>query len=558
MKKNKRNINIPITPVPIENGEIKKDELFEIKYMSRLQLMWRALRKHKLGLFSLWVLLILYLIAIFADFISPNNPYNQRQDLSYAPPSKIHWTDEDGKLTAPYIYAWVLERDPETYRTIFAEGVSLESIAALDSETGVEKSFALGRDGILNIFFTIKTVRYAVDSEGRIANLGAPQYTTVQTIKLSELDLFAETVVTETTARTTIDSLSPARFRELNRIGPPVKVVTERSLQRIFVQKEQEILDVVLEAISMVNEVIDVDKGDLAMANEFLEELEISPTLLDVIITPTVTDYVTKKYPIKFFTQSWDYKLLGFIPMSLHFVGTDLPSKLLLFGADRYGRDVFSRIIFGSRISMSIGLLAIMITFSLGLSIGGAAGYFGGITDEVLMRTTEILMSIPSFYLLISLRAILPTNIPPHITYLMIVVILSFIGWPGMSRVIRGMVLSYKETEFVQAAVAMGYPSSRVIMRHIIPNTATYIIVSATLSIPGYILGEAGLSFLGLGITEPSASWGLMLSQAQNIKAMTEAPWLLIPGIFIFIVVMAFNLLGDALRDALDPRSLGF
>ena len=140
----------------------------------------------------------------------------------------------------------------------------------------------------------------------------------------------------------------------------------------------------------------------------------------------------------------------------------------------------------------------------------------------------------------------------------MIIIILSLIGWTGMSRVIRGMVLSLKSREYVQAAIAMGYPDNRVIMRHIIPNTATYIIVAATLSIPSYIVGEAGLSFLGLGIQEPSASWGLMLSQAQNIKVMTEAPWLLIPGIFIFVVVMAFNLLGDALRDALDPRSLGY
>jgi len=137
-------------------------------------------------------------------------------------------------------------------------------------------------------------------------------------------------------------------------------------------------------------------------------------------------------------------------------------------------------------------------------------------------------------------------------------VILSFIGWPGMARVIRGMMLSMKETEFVQAAQAMGYPTGRVIWKHMIPNTATYIIVAITLSIPAYILGEAGLSFLGLGINEPSASWGLMLVQAQNIRAMTEAPWLLLPGLFIFIVVMAFNLFGDAIRDALDPRSLGF
>ena len=553
MKKEKKNDLVTATP-----QEVKKDELFEIKYMGRWQLAWRALKKHKLGLFSLWVLIILYLVAIFADFLAPNNPYDQRQDLSYAPPSKVHWTDEDGKLTAPYIYAWVLERDPETYRTFFTEGISLGSVVAIDKTTGEEKTFEQGKDGVLNIYVTTRTIRYALDADGNRANLGGPEYSTVQTVKLTELDMLKETVVTETSNRTTLGALAPSRFRELLRIGPPVKVVTERSLHRIFAQKENEIKDVVVEAISIVNEVIDVDGGDLELAREFLAELEISPNLVDVIQDPQVTDYVTKKYPIKFFTQSWEYKLLGFIPMKLHLVGTELPSKFLLFGSDMYGRDVFSRILFGSRVSMSIGLLAILITFSLGLSIGGAAGYFGGITDEILMRVTEILMSIPSFYLLISLRAVLPTSIPPHITYILIVLILSFIGWPGMSSVIRGMVLSYKETEFVQAAIAMGYPSGRVILRHIIPNTATYIIVSATLSIPGYILGEAGLSFLGLGITEPSASWGLMLSQAQNIKAMTEAPWLLIPGIFIFIVVMAFNLLGDALRDALDPRSLGF
>ncbi|WP_367361493.1 ABC transporter permease [Mesotoga sp.] len=553
MKKKKTNDNNTL-----KSAEVSKEDLFEVKYMSRWQLVWRALRKHKLGMISLWILIIMYIIALLADFLSPTNPYEQTQGLSFAPPSRVHWTDESGKLTAPYIYAWVMERDPETYRTTFVEGVSIGSITALDRSTGTEITFTKGEDGVIDIFLTIKTVRYALDAEGNRANLGQPDYSVIQNIKLSELELFEKMMVSETSNRTTIDSLSPSRFRELQRIGPPVKVVTERSLHRVFAQKEAEIKDIVLEAISIYNEVIDIDGEDVELAKEFLTELEISPNLLGVVVEPEVTEYETVKYPIKFFAKSWDYKLLWLFPTNIHLFGTDQPSKLLLFGADRYGRDVFSRILAGSRISMSIGLLAILITFSLGLSIGGAAGYFGGITDEILMRVTEVLMSIPSFYLLISLRAILPTSIPSHMTYLLIVVILSFIGWPGMSRVIRGMVLGLKETEFVQAAVAMGYPSSRVILRHIIPNTATYIIVAATLSIPGYILGEAGLSFLGLGITEPSASWGLMLSQAQSIKAMTEAPWLLIPGIFIFIVVMGFNLLGDALRDALDPRSLGY
>lgn len=553
MKKKKTNDNNTL-----KSAEVSKEDLFEVKYMSRWQLVWRALRKHKLGMISLWILILMYIIALLADFLSPTNPYEQTQGLSFAPPSRVHWTDESGKLTAPYIYAWVMERDPETYRTTFVEGVSIGSITALDRSTGTETTFTKGEDGVIDIFLTIKTVRYALDAEGNRANLGQPDYSVIQNIKLSELELFEKMIVSETSNRTTIDSLSPSRFRELQRIGPPVKVVTERSLHRVFAQKEAEIKDIVLEAISIYNEVIDIDGEDVELAKEFLAELEISPNLLGVVVEPEITEYETVKYPIKFFAKSWDYKLLWLFPTNIHLFGTDQPSKLLLFGADRYGRDVFSRILAGSRISMSIGLLAIMITFSLGLSIGGAAGYFGGITDEILMRVTEVLMSIPSFYLLISLRAILPTSIPSHMTYLLIVVILSFIGWPGMSRVIRGMVLGLKETEFVQAAVAMGYPSSRVILRHIIPNTATYIIVAATLSIPGYILGEAGLSFLGLGITEPSASWGLMLSQAQSIKAMTEAPWLLIPGIFIFIVVMGFNLLGDALRDALDPRSLGY
>ncbi|MBN2218796.1 MAG: ABC transporter permease [Kosmotogaceae bacterium] len=542
----------------LQSTEISKEDLFEVKYMSRWQLVWRALRKHKLGMLSLWILIIMYLIALFADFLGPNSPYEQTQGLSFAPPSKVHWTDEEGKLTAPFIYAWVMERDPETYRTTFVEGVSVGALTAIDKFTGEEITFRKGENGVIDIFLTIKTERYALDADGNRANIGQPDYSIIQNIKLNELELFERTLVSETTNRTTIDSLSPSRFRELQKIGPPVKVVTERTLHRVFAQKEEEIDDVVLEAISLYNEIIDLDGGDVELAKEFLAELEISPTLLGVIVEPEVKNYETVKYPVRFFVKSWEYKLFWLFPTSIHLFGVDQPSKLLLFGADRYGRDVFSRILAGSRISMSIGLLAIMITFSLGLSIGGAAGYFGGITDEILMRVTEVLMSIPSFYLLISLRAILPTSIPSHMTYLLIVVILSFIGWPGMARVIRGMVLGLKETEFVQAAVAMGYPSSRVILRHIIPNTATYIIVAATLSIPGYILGEAGLSFLGLGITEPSASWGLMLSQAQSIKAMTEAPWLLIPGIFIFIVVMGFNLLGDALRDALDPRSLGY
>jgi peptide/nickel transport system permease protein len=227
------------------------------------------------------------------------------------------------------------------------------------------------------------------------------------------------------------------------------------------------------------------------------------------------------------------------------------------WGADKYGRDMLSRILYGSRISLTIGLIGIAITFTIGLFLGGVAGYYGGWTDEILMRITEILMSIPGFYLIISLAAVLPSGISPALRYLFIIVILSFIGWPGMTRVIRGMTLGLKQSEFVEAAIALGYPPRKVISKHLLPNTATYVIVSATLQVPQYILGEAGLSFLGIGITEPSASWGLMLSQAQNIEALTNYPWLLLPGLFIFVTVISYNLFGDAIRDALDPRSLG-
>ncbi|WP_333639960.1 ABC transporter permease, partial [Mesotoga prima] len=364
----------------LQSTEISKEDLFEVKYMSRWQLVWRALRKHKLGLLSLWILIIMYLIALFADFLAPNSPYEQTQGLSFAPPSKVHWTDEEGKLTAPYIYAWVMERDPETYRTTFAEGVSVGALTAIDKSTGEEITFRKGENGVKDIFLTIKTERYALDADGNRANIGQPDYSIIQNIKLNELELFERTQVSETTNKTTIDSLSPSRFRELQKIGPPVKVVTERTLHRVFAQKEDEIDDVVLEAISLYNEIIDLDGGDVELAQEFLAELEISPTLLGVIVEPEVKTYETVKYPVKFFVKSWEYKLFWLIPTNIHLFGTDQPSKLLLFGADRYGRDVYSRILAGSRISMSIGLLAIMITFSLGLSIGGAAGYFGGIT----------------------------------------------------------------------------------------------------------------------------------------------------------------------------------
>jgi len=243
------------------------------------------------------------------------------------------------------------------------------------------------------------------------------------------------------------------------------------------------------------------------------------------------------------------------VPTSVHLYGVDPPGRVFLLGSDSFGRDVVSRLLYGSQISLTVGVVGIAISFTLGLLLGGIAGYFGGWADTVIMRFAELLLSVPSLYLIIALRAVFPVDLPSRQIYLGIVAILAFIGWAGLARVIRGLVLSMRKSDFVTAAEALGFSRFRVITRHVLPNTMSYVIVAATLSIPGYILGEVVLSFLGVGVQEPSASWGNMLNQARSIRALTTFPWLLfVPGTAIFLTVMAFNFLGDGLRDALDPR----
>lgn len=261
----------------------------------------------------------------------------------------------------------------------------------------------------------------------------------------------------------------------------------------------------------------------------------------------------SKKYPVYFFTDGEPHYLLGLIKTEKHLFGVK-EGKIFILGADSLGRDIFSRILYGSRISLSIGLIGVVLSFSIGTLIGGISGYFGGKVDNIIMRLSEVLMSFPSFYLMLALRAIFPINLSSTQVFLMIVVILSFIGWAGVARVVRGMVLSIREIEYVLAAKSYGASSLRIITRHIIPNTYSYLLIAATLSIPGYILGESALSLLGLGIQEPYASWGNMLAAATSYTAVSSYPWILAPGIAIFITILAFNILGDALRDALDPK----
>lgn len=263
----------------------------------------------------------------------------------------------------------------------------------------------------------------------------------------------------------------------------------------------------------------------------------------------------SKKHYLKFFGKGEPYKFLGLIPMQRHFVTTDKDGRLFLLGTDINGRDVFSRLLFGGRISMTIGFLALFVLFPIGLLYGGIAGYFGGKVDAVMMRFAEAVMSIPSFYLLIILASILPAGMTSIQRFILIVVILALIGWAGFARVVRGMVLSVKNQEFVQAAKSIGASRLRIIVKHILPQTTSFVIVAMTLSVPSYILSESGLSFLGLGIQQPDASWGNMLKEAQEYTNIIYRPWLLTPGFLIFIAVLAFNLIGDTIRDILDPKS---
>lgn len=345
----------------------------------------RKLKQHKLAVFSFWVLLILYLSALFAPILAPYHYKTEKRAFSYAPPSKVHIINREGKLSWPFVYQ---------------------------------------RNYKFNQFYK--------------------------------------------------------------------KIYTE-------------------------------DK--------------------------------TVKFPIKFFVKGDSYEFLGILKTNLHFFGVDNPAYLNILGTDSRGRDLFSRIIYGGQISLSIGLVGVFIALLIGVFVGGISGYFGGRTDNFLMRFAEIIMVIPSFYLMLSLRSMFSYSLTSLQIYFIIVFIMSFIGWPGMARVVRGMAISLRQREYVLASRALGSSHFQTIKKHIIPHTFSYLIVSASISIPGYILGESALSLLGLGIQDPYASWGNLLSESMAIAQIRLHPWILIPGFFIFITVMAFNLLGDGLRDAFDPHA---
>jgi peptide/nickel transport system permease protein len=381
------NVTQPLSPgAEVEHQpetEVMGEEEERYYLASQRQLIWWKFRKHKLAVLGVWVLGLLYLMAVFCEFLSPYTPTLRFKDYVQAPPQAIRIYDPEGGLQWPFVYGLTEGRDPETYRLTFV------------------------------------------------------------------------------------------------------------------VDKQQ-------------------------------------------------------KFPIRLFVHGEPYKFWGLFRTDVHLFGVE-KGYMLLFGTDTLGMDVFSRTIYGSRISLSIGLVGVFFSFLLGVVIGGVSGYFGGLADSVIQRAIDLLISIPTIPLWLALAAALPRDWPVTKTYFMITVILSIIGWGSLARVVRGKLLSLRDEDFVMAAKFSGATELTLIVRHLLPSFASYIIVSITLSIPGMILGETALSFLGLGMQPPAVSWGVLLKEAQNIVAIAHHPWQLIPCLFVITTVLMFNFVGDGLRDAADP-----
>jgi peptide/nickel transport system permease protein len=367
----------------LEKGLEAQDKGNDIFYASKKRLMWLRFKQHKVALFSAIMIILFYLVAIFANFFSVQDINSFNAKYKYVAPTDIHWTDEDGSFTRPYI---------------------------------------------VNI------------------------------------------------------------TRKLN-----------------------------------------------------METLEYEYTPGE------------EKFPIKFLHRGYDYKFLGLFETDIHLMGVDEGAELFLMGSDKLGRDIFSKVIHGARISLSIGLIGVFLSLIFGAILGGISGFYGGRTDTLIQRLIEVLMSFPSIPLWMALAASLPPHWSPLIVYFMITLILSLIGWTGIARVVRGIVMRLKEEKYTEAALLSGAGNFYIIRKHLLPGSTSFVIAHATLSIPAMIIAETSLSFLGIGLRPPVVSWGVLLQEAQSITVIANYPWILYPAGFVIAIVLFFNFLGDGLRDAADP-----
>ena len=292
-----------------------------------------------------------------------------------------------------------------------------------------------------------------------------------------------------------------------------------------------------------------LDNGRLTRPFVYGQTYHLDMTNLRRVYTPDTS----RPEPIRFFCHGDSYKFWGLFEGDLHLVCPAKGGNLFLFGTDRLGRDLFSRIIYGARISLTIGLIGVAVSFTLGILIGGIAGYYGGWTDILIQRAIEVVQSFPHLPLWMALSAILPVTWSPLLVYFGITMILGMIEWTHLARAVRSKLLSLREEDFCTAAVLMGASPARIIGRHLLPSFMSHLIASATLVIPSMILGETALSFLGLGLRPPITSWGVLLNEAQNISTVALYPWLMLPVVPVVVTVLAFNFFGDGLRDAADP-----
>jgi peptide/nickel transport system permease protein len=291
------------------------------------------------------------------------------------------------------------------------------------------------------------------------------------------------------------------------------------------------------------------DKGEFIGPFVYAYDYKLDMETLRRVYTPNLET----PQAIRFFCRGDSYKFWGLIEGQTHLFCPPNGGTLFLLGSDRLGRDMFSRILYGMRISLTIGLFGVSVSILLGILLGGLAGYYGGWVDDIVQRVIEVIRSIPHLPLWLALAAILPVNWSPILIYFGITIILGLIDWTGLARAVRSRLLSLREEDFCVAAELMGASPGRIIFRHLMPSFMSHLIASATLAIPGMILGETALSFLGLGIRAPIVSWGVLLNEAQNIQVVALYPWLMLPIVPVIIVVLAFNFMGDGLRDAADP-----